>query len=341
MEKTLWNLIERVRESSPLVVNITNFVVMNNSANAVLAVGASPIMSHAHSEVEAMVSICGSVVVNIGTLDEYWAETMVRAAREATRLGKPWLLDPVGAGATPYRDEVLKRLMPLRPTVIRGNASEIMALARANITAATSASIAATTADFATSATPGPHPATTTSAADSATLDHLDPPPVTKGVDSTAASGEAVHAARFLNREFGSIVCVSGETDIIIDGNRDVYIHNGSTMMTRVTGLGCSCSAVLGAFIATVDIAAPLLAAAYTAPVPAPAASSAPTHTEHGKLLETVTAGAVLFAMAGEIAAETASGPGSLQVALLDKLYNITESEFAAKLRVEEHCDVV
>jgi hydroxyethylthiazole kinase len=259
----LWNSVRRVRETSPLVHNITNFVVMNNTANAVLAVGASPIMSHAHSEVEAMTAICSSLVVNIGTLDEYWVESMILAAREAGRLGHPWVFDPVGAGATPYRDEVSARILALRPTVVRGNASEIMALARANTTA-------------------------------------------TKGVDSTAASGEAVAAAQWLNREFGSVVCISGETDIIVSGSQIVYVHNGSTMMTRVTGLGCSASAVIGAFVAT-------------------AADS----------LRAVAAATALFAICVEIVAENSSGPGTLQLSLLDKLYNITEAEFAARLKIE------
>jgi hydroxyethylthiazole kinase len=241
---------------------------MNNTANALLAAGASPIMSHAHSEVEAMTAICGALVVNIGTLDEYWSESMILAATEANRLGRPWLLDPVGAGATPYRDEISARLLELRPTVVRGNASEIMALARANTT-------------------------------------------TTKGVDSTATSGEAVEAARWLAREFGSVVCVSGETDIIVggggEGSQIVYVHNGSTMMTRVTGLGCSASAVMGAFVAVAG----------------------------GDTVEAVTAAAAYFAICGEIAAETAPGPGTLQLALLDKLYNITKAEFAARLKIE------
>jgi hydroxyethylthiazole kinase len=158
-------------------------------------------------------------------------------------------------------------LVALRPTVIRGNASEIMALVRANTAA-------------------------------------------TQGVDSTAASGEAVAAARWLNREFGSVVCVSGETDIIVGGSQTVYVHNGNTLMTRVTGLGCSCSAVIGAFIAEAAAAG-------------------------GDILEAVTAGAALFALCGEIAAENAPGPGTLQVALLDKLHNITEKEFTARLKFE------
>lgn len=101
MKEQLWSIISAVRSNSPLVHNITNYVVMNNTANALLAAGASPVMVHAHSEVSDMVSIAGALVVNIGTLDEYWVESMKLAVKQANTLQKAWVLDPVGAGATP------------------------------------------------------------------------------------------------------------------------------------------------------------------------------------------------------------------------------------------------
>ena len=85
MENNLWNYIQSVKDQSPLVHNITNFVVMNNTANALLAVGASPIMAHAKSEIREMIAISNVVVINIGTLDEYWSEAMLIAAEEAHR----------------------------------------------------------------------------------------------------------------------------------------------------------------------------------------------------------------------------------------------------------------
>lgn len=263
MEQLIWNCILQIRSTSPLVHNITNHVVMNNTANAILAVGASPIMSHAHQEIDDMVQICQSVVINIGTLDEYWVASMIKAANKANQLQKPWILDPVGAGATAYRNSTLEQLLALKPTVIRGNASEILALAKHNIT-------------------------------------------VTKGVDSTAQSNEAVSAAQYLNREFGSIVCISGETDIIVTERQIYYVRNGSMLMTKVTGLGCSASAVIGTFIAGVENKA-----------------------------EAVLAATSLFSIAGEIAAKQAVGPGSLQVLLLDKLYNITFEEIKQLIQVE------
>ena len=121
----------QVRKTSPLVHNITNFVVMNFTANALLALGASPVMAHAVEEVEDMTALSGALVVNIGTLSVPWVEAMRRSARRAISLGKPYVLDPVGAGATPFRNEVLEDLIGNgTPTVIRGNASEIMAVAK-------------------------------------------------------------------------------------------------------------------------------------------------------------------------------------------------------------------
>ncbi len=118
-----------VRQQSPLIHNITNFVVMNNTANALLAIGASPVMAHAIEEVEEMVQIASALVINIGTLNADWVESMITAGKAAKQKGIPIVLDPVGAGATSYRTKVCKQLLEtVKPSIIRGNASEIMAL---------------------------------------------------------------------------------------------------------------------------------------------------------------------------------------------------------------------
>lgn len=123
-----------VREKSPLVHNITNYVAMNFSANALLAIGASPVMAHAVEEMEDMVGIASALVINIGTLDAEWVRGMLTAGRAAHRMGKPIVLDPVGAGATPYRTQTAWEIIrECHPTIIRGNASEIMALVNADI----------------------------------------------------------------------------------------------------------------------------------------------------------------------------------------------------------------
>ena len=123
-----------VREKSPLVHNITNYVAMNFSANALLAAGASPVMAHAAEEVEEMSGIAGALVINIGTLDAGWVESMVKAGKNKRNSGGTVVLDPVGAGATAYRTKTAWRIIEeCHPDIIRGNASEIMALLNADI----------------------------------------------------------------------------------------------------------------------------------------------------------------------------------------------------------------
>jgi hydroxyethylthiazole kinase len=122
--------LKRVRERRPLVHNITNLVVMNYTANALLACGASPVMAHAAEEVEEMVSLAGALVLNIGTLSPPWVEAMRRAGKRANALHVPVILDPVGAGATRLRTDSARRLIEeVSIQVIRGNASEILSLA--------------------------------------------------------------------------------------------------------------------------------------------------------------------------------------------------------------------
>jgi hydroxyethylthiazole kinase len=122
--------LRRVREKRPLVHNITNYVVMNYTANALLACGASPVMAHAAEEVEEMVSLAGALVLNIGTLSPPWIDAMLKAGKRANSLRIPVILDPVGAGATRLRTGSARRLIEgLSIQVIRGNASEILSLA--------------------------------------------------------------------------------------------------------------------------------------------------------------------------------------------------------------------
>ncbi len=264
MEKILWKHIQSLKNTSPLVHNITNFVVMNNTANALLAAGASPIMAHAKSEIKDMVGIAHALLINIGTLDEYWAETMLTAAKTANLIQKPWVLDPVGAGATPFRNQVLQKLLQFRPTVIRGNASEILALAKQNTT-------------------------------------------TTKGVDSTALSSNAVIAGRTLVEKYGAVVCISGKTDFILDHTKTLVLENGHALMTKVTGLGCSASALVAAFTAITK-----------------------------DKTEATAAAMALLGIAGEIAAKQGAGPGSLQMGILDKLHSISMPEFTTHIKIYE-----
>lgn len=119
-----------IREKKPLIHNITNFVVMNYTANALLACGASPVMAHASEEVEEMASFAGALVLNIGTLTPYFVDSMLKAGRRANERGIPIILDPVGSGATKLRTDSARRLVDdLSISVVRGNASEVLSLA--------------------------------------------------------------------------------------------------------------------------------------------------------------------------------------------------------------------
>lgn len=121
-----------LRAKKPLIHNITNFVVMNYTANALLAMGASPVMAHAPNEVEEMVGLAGALVLNIGTLTEEWIDSMLMAGRAAAARRLPIVLDPVGSGATALRTRSARRIISdVRPTVIRGNASEVLSLRNA------------------------------------------------------------------------------------------------------------------------------------------------------------------------------------------------------------------
>jgi hydroxyethylthiazole kinase len=121
--------LRRLRERKPLVHQITNYVVMNETANATLAIGALPVMAHAPEEVEEMVTLASALVLNIGTLSSHWVDSMLRAGRAAATRGIPIVLDPVGAGATTFRTETAERILSeVEVTVLRGNAGEVATL---------------------------------------------------------------------------------------------------------------------------------------------------------------------------------------------------------------------
>jgi len=260
----IWRDLQRIRAESPLVHNITNYVVMNTTANALLAVGASPVMANAIEEVEDMVGIARALVINIGTLSAPWIEAMVRAGQAARKKGVPIILDPVGAGATPFRTATaLTLLRETPPAIIRGNASEVRSLS------------------------------------------HFEGE--TKGVDSTHTAEQALSAARALSGRCHCVVSVSGATDLIVSEQSVIRVANGHPMMPRVTGLGCTATALTGAFAAVNP--SPFKAAAHAMAV---------------------------MGIAGEIAAERSQGPGSLQVNFLDALFLLQESDIQLRLKMEE-----
>src|SRR5438105_9731643 len=121
--------LRALRERKPLVHQITNYVVMNETANATLALGALPVMAHAREEVQEMVRLAGALVINIGTLSPQWVDAMLLAGKAANEAGVPVVLDPVGAGATTYRTETARRILDeVDVAVLRGNAGEVATL---------------------------------------------------------------------------------------------------------------------------------------------------------------------------------------------------------------------
>jgi hydroxyethylthiazole kinase len=121
--------LRSLRERKPLIHQITNYVVMNETANATLALGALPVMAHAREEVEEMVALAGALVLNIGTLSPDWVEAMLLAGRAANARGVPVVLDPVGVGATTYRTDTAKKILDeVSVSVLRGNAGEVATL---------------------------------------------------------------------------------------------------------------------------------------------------------------------------------------------------------------------
>ncbi|MGQ9619191.1 MAG: hydroxyethylthiazole kinase [Candidatus Aminicenantia bacterium] len=129
LRERVTTVLKKIRQERPLVHNITNFVVMNYTANALLAIGASPVMAHSADEVEDMVSLAQALVLNIGTLDREWIESMIKAGKRANEIGVPVILDPVGAGATPLRTSSAKKIIKeIKLSSLRGNASEILSL---------------------------------------------------------------------------------------------------------------------------------------------------------------------------------------------------------------------
>ncbi|MFZ2388784.1 MAG: hydroxyethylthiazole kinase, partial [Polaromonas sp.] len=219
-------------------------------------------------EVRDMVAIAQALVLNIGTLDPYWVESMKLALAAAVEREIPSVLDPVGAGATAYRNQALESLLGIAsPTVIRGNSSEIMSLAGWAVK--------------------------------------------TRGVDSSTSANDAVGATKALLQRTGGTVCVSGEIDHVLDSRkRWARLSNGHVWMTRITGVGCSATALIGAFCAVQDDA-----------------------------WRATTAAMAFLGVVGEVAAEKVHarglGIGSMAVSLLDELQLLDQATFEKRLKIE------
>ncbi|MCI4437802.1 MAG: hydroxyethylthiazole kinase [Ignisphaera sp.] len=257
-----------VRKRRPLVHNITNFVVMNTTANALLALGASPIMSHSVEDIEDLVPNADAIVVNIGTLDEYFIYSMLKAVRLAKEYRKPVVLDPVGAGATRLRTRAALMLLESGGvTVVRGNFGEVAAL--------------------------------------------VGEYGKTRGVEATTYDrSRAAKLAMDAASRYNVVVGVTGPIDYVSDGRKvySIELRNSSEnleqVIGRVTGLGCTVTALIGAFLAVTDP------------------------------LKACIAGIAVFKAASLLAANEAPYPGSFHVKLYDWLYRITGEDVKNLVKV-------
>ena len=212
-EIMLGECLQRVRASVPLVHNITNYVTVNDVANALLACGGSPIMSDEPADVADITSICGGLNINIGPLNQRSIEAMHVAGKRAAELGHVILLDPVGAGASALRTNTAVELMEELPlTVLKGNASEIKALA---LGSATTQGVDANAADVVTEA----------------------------NVAEQAAFAKAYAA------QLGCILAITGPIDLVADSTRCFAIRNGRPEMEKITGTGCQIAGMMAAYL--------------------------------------------------------------------------------------------
>ena len=206
-------IFSNVRENSPLIHNITNYVTVNDVANIILACGASPIMSDDESEVEEITSICGGLNINIGTLNKNTIPSMFLAGKKANSLGHKVLLDPVGAGASKLRTETAVNLISeVKFDVIRGNISEIKTLA---LGSGTTKGVDADVSDAVT--------------------------------DSNLE--KSIEFVKDFAKKMNCVVAITGAIDLVSDGQKCYVIRNGKAEMGKITGTCCQLSGMMTAFI--------------------------------------------------------------------------------------------
>ena len=266
----LWSAIQ---EERPVIHCITNVITINDCANILLAAGASPTMPHHPLEAAEVTERCRALVCNLGATESF--EAMLAAARRASEIGHPIVLDPVGVSGSSYRRSLCFELMnQAMPSVIRGNLSEIRAIATQSCTAA---------------------------GVDAAKEDMIHG----KNLDDTAK------IVQRLAKNRGTIVIASGETDVISNGNVVYSVHNGSRMMSGITGSGCMASVLLGAFLSIENT------------------------------LESAAAACCVMGICGELAQrrtrELRAGTGTYRTELIDAVSLLKRTQIKEMARVEKY----
>ncbi|MDR3092238.1 MAG: hydroxyethylthiazole kinase [Clostridiales bacterium] len=266
----IFNLIEKVRAKKPLVHHITNYVTVNDCANVTLGIGASPIMADANEEAADIAGISQAVVLNMGTLNPRTARSMLIAGKAANLAGAPVVFDPVGAGASAYRNETAAALISeVKFAVIRGNISEIKYIAGLKSE--------------------------------------------TKGVDAGEGdidSADGQNIAKSLAKRLDCVIAITGATDIVSDGEKTALIKNGHSMLANLTGTGCMCTSLVGAFVG--------------------ASPRAPFEAAVCAVLSMGIAGEIAYEKAGEL------GNGSFRAALHDAISKLDAATLEKKAKLSE-----
>lgn len=265
-------LLEVLHNKKPIVHQITNYVTVNDCANITLAIGASPIMADDIDEVEAIVAIAAALVLNIGTLNQRTIAAMITAGKKANQLRIPVVLDPVGAGASQLRNETTRKLIEqVQVSVLRGNMSEIRFVS----------GLAAST----------------------------------KGVDASrddieSGSQNGNQVAQTLAQKLHCVVAITGATDYVSDGLHTVSIANGHPLLSSVTGTGCMCTALIGAFCGAT-----------------------------ANYFEAAVSGVICMGIAGEMAFVAAGdrGTGSFRTALMDSISKLDQKTLEKMAKVNEN----
>ncbi len=219
IQEKIENAVKSAREKKPLAPSITNTVTMNFVANAQIAAGGSAAMVYLPDEGGQIAKIGSAVYMNAGTLFPFYEDSFPRCAKACRENGTPWVLDPVGIGIGSLRTKLLLKFKDFPPSIVRGNASEIIALSRLwNVF-------------------------------EDASLNSSCP----SGVDSVDSVEKAVFAAKALAEFINGAVCVSGERDFVTDGENSVYSFGGSHFMEKITGAGCSLGGVCAVYAGVSD----------------------------------------------------------------------------------------
>lgn len=261
-----YHYLQEIRHNQPLIHSMTNMVTIHDMANALIAIGASPMMAVEIKEVGEIQSFSKALILNTGTLTEDKVEAMLVAGRQANENNLPLVLDPVGAGATRFRSDAVHHLLAeLDVTLIKGNAGEIAHLAGVDWQS--------------------------------------------KGVDAGQGSADLNEMTQRLAQEYTCLVGLTGEVDVISNGQDIIHVKNGHPLMSQMTGSGDMLGHVCAAFLAA------------------------------GKNndLEAAIQAFVYFSVAGEMAAQDSRvrGNASFRMALVDHLYGLTDEKVQEKSKWE------